>query len=315
MIASVSRACEDALSTSREIEEAWMKMTESQIAAGIRLTDEEIKKYQELKAASREAAEQLKKDIEGVAEETTMSFEEISKHLSGFGMGWTALVSAELTGLVMEASHAADEFDEVMDTMSARAGKTGEALEQMGKVWEEAMVHLPVSAKQAQDAVMLLTQRLDLTGPALEEMTTAMLRFSYITGTSVASNVVSLGKMFKDWQISTEDQGEALNYLFKASQQTGVGVGTLASTVTRMGPIIREFKLGFEDAVAMVASMDKAGVPLQRAIMGMQRAMQLFAKSGKEPEEAFKSLIATIKNTENSQKALELGMKAFGSAA
>jgi len=63
-------------------------------------------------------------------------------------------------------------------------------------------------------------------------MATRFLELSRITGTDVASNIKEVTRLFGNWNVAAEEQTGMLDYLFKVSQSTGIGVDRLSTLTT-----------------------------------------------------------------------------------
>src|SRR5262249_50457284 len=165
------------------------------------------------------------------------------------------------------------------------------------------------------DGMTLMHERTGEAGDSLEELTRTEAELAHITGAELGPQVDATTKMFNNWKIATEDQTEALDYLFKVSQQTGVGVTQLSNELNNAGPVMRALGIDFEHAAAMIGALDKAGLDSAGIIQGMSIAWRKLAKDGQEPMAVFDSLIAKIKNAGSSAEANKLAVEAFGRGA
>src|SRR4029453_7942508 len=139
---------------------------------------------------------------------------------------------------------------------------------------------VPSSIDEVADAISGLNQRLGLAGEPLQEMATQMLNLARLTGTEVAPLIESTTRLFGSFGIAAEDQAGSLDFLFRATQQSGVGIQKLSDLVVQFGPTMRGLGLGFQDTVGYIAAFERSGVNTEKAMMGMNTALKTFAKAG-----------------------------------
>jgi len=83
-------------------------------------------------------------------------------------------------------------------------------------------------------------------------MATRFLELSRITGTDVASNIKEVTRLFGNWNVAAEEQTGMLDYLFKVSQSTGIGVDRLSTLTTQYGSTLRGLGFDLKDSVAVL---------------------------------------------------------------
>ncbi|GAG86548.1 unnamed protein product, partial [marine sediment metagenome] len=77
-------------------------------------------------------------------------------------------------------------------------------------------------------AIAELNTRLGLSGKPLQAMAKQMLNLARITETDINAVIRTSTRLFGDWDVAVEDQAQTLDYLFKVSQSTGVGIDKLS---------------------------------------------------------------------------------------
>jgi TP901 family phage tail tape measure protein len=139
-----------------------------------------------------------------------------------------------------------------------------------------------------------------------------ILELSRITGTDLQSNLDASTRLVQNFGLNGEDAGNAMNFLFRASQQSGKGFAEIADQVGQAGPVLRAAGLDFEQSTALVGSLAKAGVDASEVIPGLSKALATLTKEGKDPKEALTGLFDSIKNAPNDVKAGQEAIDLFG---
>lgn len=220
--------------------------------------------------------------------------------------------------------------------------KTGDlnvATDGMGKVFRDVFAKVPESSQTVADVLSMLKIRTGDTGKSLEDLSVQVLNFARITGTDATADVDLITQAFGNWSVATQDQGKDLDFLYGVYTKTGVGVQQLLSEVDKNGPILRAFGLNFQQSTLFVAGLDKAGLPAQKTLMGLQAGLVKLAKDAqdpkalqtlidklhltgsaatealtalKDPQQALPFLIGQIKNAATSTDALNIASQIFG---
>jgi len=146
-------------------------------------------------------------------------------------------------------------------------------------------------------------------------MSKQFLDLSRITGTDLENNIRNVSRVFGDFSVASNKQAESLDYLFRASQATGVAVDNLASKMVQYGAPLRQIGFDFESSAAMLAKWEKEGVNTEAVLGSLKIALGKFAKAGKDPAEAFKEVVEQIERAPAAADAASLALETFGSRA
>lgn len=220
--------------------------------------------------------------------------------------------AAAIAGIGLALLKIGPEFDDAFDNMRIGTGKTGAALEGLQDDFKAVFATTPVGMQEVSVAITEVNRRLSITGPELQKVTREFLELSRVTKTDVAENIRLGTRLFGDWSISTANQGKTLDLLFRATQQSGIGLTDLMTTVVQFGAPLRNMGFGFAESVAMLSKWEKEGVNTSTVLTGMKYALKMFAKAGKEPQAALEGTIKKIREMNDAQAAMALGMKTFG---
>ena len=228
----------------------------------------------------------------------------------------TGALTVPLTAIGLAAFKAGTDFDEASDKIRAGTGATGEALKGLEASFKTVFEGVPASSDAVATAITTLNQRLDLTGPALDAMATQMLNLARITGTEVRPLIESTTQLFKNWKIDTDDQAGALDFLFKATQATGTGIGTLATSVTDAGVVLKQFGFSFEESTALLAKFEQEGIDSGAVMQSLNRALASMGKEGvTDAGSALEILVERIQNAGTEAEARSIAFDTFGNRA
>ncbi len=271
----------------------------------LKKTTEELEKqtsvWYKLSQATKDAGEKMKSAGEKLSD--------IGKSLSTHV---TASLVAAGAGLVKLGS----DFDEAHDKIRIGTGATGEALAGLQEAFRNVAKEVPNSFDEISTAIADLNTRLDLTGPDLQNLAVQMLNLSRVTGTDLSSNIESAAHAFRAFNLDTKDYGASLDYVFKVSQSTGIGIDRLLSILKTSSPALQRLGLDFQSAATLVGQLEKAGVNVEQAMTGLNRAIANMAKEGiKDANKAVSELFNRIKNAPNDMKATEMAVEIFGTKA
>lgn len=233
------------------------------------------------------------------------------------GVGLKAGLAAAAVGAVALGKaiyNVGEEFDNASDTIRVGTGKTGKALKRLEDDFKNVVSSVPTDFESAADAIAELNTRLNITGKPLRERTKQFLELSRITDTDVTENIKSVTRAFGDWEVAAGKQGKQLDKFFRASQGSGASVAELAENVVKFGAPLRQIGMSLDEATAMFAAFEKAGVNTSTMLPGLKMAMKVALQEDKDPARFIKAAFKGIEDGSiKSSRALELfGTRAGG---
>jgi len=209
-----------------------------------------------------------------------------------------------------------ESFDDAYDQIRVQTGATGKELEGLKGSFKNVVSSVPTDFDSAAKAVGQLNSRLGLSGKPLERLSKQMLELSRITNTDLETNIESVTRVFGDWGIAVKDQGPRLDELYRASQETGVGVARLADLMTKFGSPLRQLGFSFTETAGLVGKFEKEGVNTELVLGSMRIALGKLAAEGvKDPAKALQMLTEQIKNAGSAGKANAMAIETFGARA
>lgn len=264
----------------------------------------------------------ISKELGKVGESGTNSFEKLSKNLEAtskkmgdIGKNLSMKITAPMIAMGGSLMKIANDFDNGMKIIRAGTGATGEALDELGNSMRNVLKDVPESVEAVSQTMADLNTRTGLTGEALEEMTKKMLDLSRISGDDINSLVQSSTRLFGDWSIATEEQTEKLDYLWKVSQNTGIGVDQLNNKMVQFGAPLRQLGFEFEEIAVLFGDWEKNGVNAELVMGSMRQGLAYFAREGIEAKKGIRDVIEEIENLESGTEATARAMEVFGARA
>ncbi|MCJ1687788.1 phage tail tape measure protein [Rathayibacter sp. VKM Ac-2927] len=224
-----------------------------------------------------------------------------------------AAIGATLGGAFTGFYKAGAVFDDVSDTIRVGTGATGEALAGLEDDAKRVAATIPTSFEQAGATVSDLNTRLGLSGETLQTVAKQYLEAGRILDQDV--DVQKTTAAFSAFRIEGDAVEGGMDDLFRVSQATGVGMNELASGVQTVAPALQNLGFGFGDSVALMGTLDKAGLNATAVLGSMSKGMITLAKDGEEPQAAFKRVTGEIQGfvaAGDTAGALDLAGKVFG---
>jgi phage-related minor tail protein len=224
-----------------------------------------------------------------------------------------AAVGAAIASLGTAAVLAADNINKAYNAIRVGSGATGEDLEALKSDFDAVFGTIPAGAGEVGTAIADLNTRLGLTGKPLQNMATRFLELSRITGTDVASNIKEVTRLFGNWSVAAEEQTGMLDYLFKVSQSTGIGVDRLSTLTTQYGSTLRGLGFDLKGSVAVLGKFEKGGVNIEAALAGMKMGLGNLAGKGiTDPVEALDELARQVREAGTEIEAVSIAAEVFG---
>lgn len=227
----------------------------------------------------------------------------------------TAPVSLAFTALGGAALAAALKIDEALDLIHHATGATGDDLKGLEESFKNVFKSIPNSAHEVAEAIGQISVRTGLVGEPLEKLTTQVLTLARITHSDLNSILPETIRLFKSWGVDTEHQSETLDFLYRTSQKTGVGVQSLIQRVTETGAVFRSLGLDLEESVALLGKWEKEGVNSEKMLSALQIAARKFAKEGIDLEQGLETVVRRIKELGPGIEANTIAFKTFGRGA
>ena len=265
-----------------------------------------------------EIAGSLSPTLGKAAEEAQQSLEGINLKAVAVGAGIAAAGVAIGKATIEAGKYLVDlggEFDNVVDTIRIGTGATGDALDALTDDFNEVYKSVPTTMEDASQAIADYNTRLGLTGPELQNISKQAIQVSDMLGDDLGSVIEESSQAFQAWNIDAADMGDAMDYVFKASQSTDLGFTDLMSNVQQFGPQLQEMGYSFEEATALIGQLDKAGVNTSEVLSAMKKSVGALAADGLSASEGLEIYADKIKNAGSMAEATTIAAEIFGTKA
>jgi TP901 family phage tail tape measure protein len=207
------------------------------------------------------------------------------------------------------------EFKDAENTIRVGTGATGKDLEDLYSTMEEVYKNVPTTLEDASSVIADYNTRLGLTGDDLQGLSTQAIQVADMLGEDVSTVVEESSQAFQQWNISTDDMGAAMDYMFKVSQSTGMGFTELMSSMQSYGAQLQEMGYSYEEAAALMGQLDKAGVNTSEVLGAMKKSVTAMAKEGKSAKKGLTEYYTAIKEAGSATEATSIASEVFGSRA
>lgn len=247
----------------------------------------------------------------------------LSAPMAGVGRSMGGIFSGGLSKAIMTAAPiaavlaiggagmaAAGTMKSAFNIIRTETGATGARFTSLKADMTNVFTSIPGTAEDAGKAIAGLNARLGLTGFPLRTLAKQVLELSRITKTDLGTNIQAVSRVFGAWSIKGKAMAPTLDKLYRASQQTGIGVGELAQNMVQYGPLLRMMGYSFDESAAMLGKFEKTGADSGKILAGLKMGFGRLAKAGKDPRAEIDKLAKAIDTAgmtaANKQKVFEM---------
>lgn len=255
------------------------------------------------------------KSVSSQAAIASKDLKTFGRQAESLGGALTKTLTLPLIAIGAGLAKIGNDFDQASDSIRSSTGATGKDLEALNASFTNVLKNVPASMQDTATAIGDLSARTGATGERLEGLATQVLNLSRVGKAELQPLIAATTRAFGDWSISTDKQAGALDFLYKTSQHTGIGVTHLTELVVQFGAPLRALGFSFEQAAALMGKWEKEGVNLETVLSGMRFALGQFAKAGKEPAAALKEVQAAILGAKTESEATAIAFQTFGKRA
>ena len=208
-----------------------------------------------------------------------------------------------------------NDVDKGMDIVIKKTGATGEALTDMQDRAKALAKTMPVSFEEAGTAIGEVATRFDLAGEDLEKLSEKFLQFAQINDTDVSGAIDNVQAAMAAFNVKSEDAGDVLDMLTKASQNTGVSVDKLSSDLTTNAAALTEMGFGINASVGFLSKLNKSGLDSSAVMSGLKKALANATSQGKTMDQALSDLQKQLQDASSDTEAMQAVMDLFGKKA
>lgn len=210
----------------------------------------------------------------------------------------------------------ANDFEEAENTIRTGTGATGKALEGLNDDFKSVYGQVNQSMSDTSKVVADLNTRTGLAGKPLQALAVQMLQLAKVSKEDLGTLIPATTRMFQDAGIKQADYSKALDYTWKVSQNTGIGVGRLQELMTQFGGPLRQMGFDWKTSATMLGQFEKQGVNTELVVGSLRIALGKMAKQGiADPSKALQVMIEKIKAAGSAGKANAMALSMFGAKA
>ena len=207
-------------------------------------------------------------------------------------------------------------FDDAFDTIRIGTGATGKALEGLQQDFKNVAKQVPSSFNEISVAIADYNTRLDISGQSLQDLSVQTLNLARITGSDLSTTIEESSQVFQAFNLAVQEYGDALDYIFRVSQSTGITIDRLLQNMVKFSPALKQMGFDFYESAALMGFFDKAGVEVEQVLAGLNKGLVNMAKSGiTDAQEALQQLFEEIKNAPSDIQGTEMAIETFGAKA
>lgn len=207
------------------------------------------------------------------------------------------------------------QFDSVTDSIRIGTGATGDALDSLMDDFNAVYSSVPTSMDDAAKAIADYNTRLGLTGEALQGISKQAIQVADMLDEDLGGVIESSSQAFQQWNIDADNMGDAMDYVFKVSQSTGMGFSELMTNVQQYGAQLQEMGYSFNEATALIGQLDKAGVNASEVLSAMKKSVSALAKEGVSASDGLSMYTDAIMNAKDMTEATTIASEIFGTKA
>lgn len=250
-------------------------------------------------------------DLQAVGEK----LDKIGGKIQSVGDNMTKYVTTPIMAVGGASIAAFNDVDKGMDIVIKKTGATGEALTDMQDRAKALAKTMPVSFEEAGTAIGEVATRFDLAGEDLEKLSEKFLQFAQINDTDVSGAIDNVQAAMAAFNVKSEDAGDVLDMLTKASQNTGVSVDKLSSDLTTNAAALTEMGFGVNASVGFLSKLNKNGLDSSTVMSGLKKALANATSEGKTMDQALSDLQKQLQDASSDTEAMQAVMDLFGNKA
>ncbi|NLB52089.1 MAG: phage tail tape measure protein [Syntrophomonadaceae bacterium] len=321
LVAQKQKLLSEAVTNSKEKLDR-LKMAQEQVNEQFKkgeISEEQYRAFQREVAKAEQELTGFEKKLESTAKASKTLGEKLQDaggKMKSAGETMTKYVTVPLAAAGAGLLAAGKTIDEAYDKIRIGTGATGKALEGLQNDFDNVAKRVPSNFDDISTVIADYNTRLNISGKVLQDLSVQTLNLARVTKSDLSKTIEETSQSFQAFNVPVQKYGEYLDYIFKVSQSTGIAIDRLLSNLVKFSPALKGMGFDFQESAALMGYFDKAGVEVEQAMTGLNKALVNMAKAGvTDASEALNKLFAEIKGAPSDIKATELAIEVFGAKA
>lgn len=240
------------------------------------------------------------------------TIERTGRKIENVGNALSSVLTPAMTAMAAAGVAAYNEMDAGMDSMIAKTGATGKALEENKEVINDLFRSSAFGYEQIGDAVGYMQSFTDATGNQLQNLSSYALKFSEITGGDMYESILMASRTMEQFNVGANQMPRIFDAMAAAAQNSGIEVSELFDVVQENVPQLKELGMGFEEAFAFAGEIGKAGYQMDRIFDSIKDSQSVLAESGYGLRDGLKMVQDQLNNAANDTERLGIAVQYFG---
>ena len=284
------------------------KIEEAKLANEVELTSRALQGQQSEADKTSSKFDEMGDKIKDVG----AKMKDVGDGMTDAGTRMTAGITAPIVGIAVAAKSAWAEVDDGLDTIVSKTGATGEAMASLEESFNNVAKTTKFDFQQIGDAIGEVNTQFGLTGPALDDASTKMLKFADINGVDVAGSAIKSKQAMSMFGLEADQVGMVLDSVTKTAQNTGQSTDKLFEVVTKGAPQLQAMGLDFAQSVEVMGRFEQSGIDSGTAMGYLAKAQVKFAKEGVTLQDGLETTVDKIKNAKTETEAMTTAAAVFG---
>lgn len=225
--------------------------------------------------------------------QVSAAFTNLGGKLRSVGSTLTKGITLPIVAIGAAAVGSALSVDKAFDTIRVGTGETGRNLEQLRKDFGLVGAQSTRPLERVGEVIADLNTRLGITGEPMQRLAGQLLDLEQIGG-GVEVSLDAVTRVLGAFRIPVEDQADAMDRLFRASQATGVGFNDLAVAVVSQSAAFSELGFSLDETAAIIGDFEAAGVNTTTVLAALRQNIVKAAKEGKSAGQFFRDSVKEI---------------------
>ncbi|HYN37219.1 MAG TPA: hypothetical protein VEV82_09630, partial [Actinomycetota bacterium] len=232
--------------------------------------------------------------------------------LANMGPTLTRTLTPAATAIALIGQTSFNTWHDGVESIRVQTGALGKELDGLAESMEDVGERVTQPLSEIGDTLGYVTNKTELTGQPLEDLTTRLAHLSDLTDSELRPSTETYLKLFGAWRVETGEMADTLDYFYRASQVAGRGPEELASDVLNARSVLQGLGFDLEESVALSANF---GGSFTKLYGGMRIAVSQLSEENRNVPKAFAESIESIEDAGSAAAANRKAIELFGSRA